>query len=114
MKKVKTWFERSTNIEADLLLVANLMENGGTGGALFRKMYKSFLKEAQLLIEDDALTQAYHMFKDIVINWENVIELIKKAGLTQSKTFLNEASTILDKLAEQEYEAMNLLLKIKN
>ncbi|WP_436884102.1 BtrH N-terminal domain-containing protein [Staphylococcus pseudoxylosus] len=113
-EKVKTWFERSTNIEADLLLVANLMENGGTGGALFRKMYKSFLKEAQLLIEDDALTRAYHMFTDIVVNWENVIELIKKAGLTQNKRFLNEASTILDKLAEQEYEAMNLLLKIKN
>lgn len=36
--KIQTWFERSSNIQNDLLLTANLMENGGTGGALFRKM----------------------------------------------------------------------------
>lgn len=111
--KIQTWFERSSNIQYDLLLTANLMENGGTGGALFRKMYLSFLEEAKLLIKDSALEQSYHLFSEIVIMWEAVIMLIKCAGETQDRAYLKQASDILVDLSVKEYDAMKRLLEVK-
>src|SRR5699024_5583123 len=40
--EIKKWFERSENIEDDLVLAATLMDRGGTGGSLFRNMYRDF------------------------------------------------------------------------
>ena len=37
------WLTRSADPRQDLAMAALLMERGGTGGALFRAMYRDFL-----------------------------------------------------------------------
>lgn len=110
--EINKWFERSGNIEDDLVLTATLMERGGTGGALFRNMYRDFLKECLTLFDHATLQNAYHLFSEIAPMWEKVSKLIKKAGETQELRFLNQASEILLDLASKEYEAMDQLTKI--
>jgi len=40
------WFRTSKDIENDFKTAAMLMEKAGTGGALFRNLYRDFLKES--------------------------------------------------------------------
>ncbi|MFA1819289.1 BtrH N-terminal domain-containing protein [Virgibacillus oceani] len=110
--EIKKWFERSENIEDDLVLAATLMERGGTGGSLFRNMYRDFLKECLSIVDHAPLQNGYNLFTEIAPMWEEVSKLIKKAGETHELLFLNQASDILLELSNKEYEAMNQLSKI--
>ncbi len=49
-----------------LVSVFIYMETGGTGGAMFRVLYRDFLKEAGELLNNDGLLNASDMFEDIV------------------------------------------------
>jgi len=110
--EIKNWFKRSKNIEYDLLLTATLMECGGTGGALFRKMYRDFLKECLTIFDNAAIQNAYNQFTEIAPLWTEVAKLINKAGETQEIIYLNQASDILSELAKKEYAAMEQLSNI--
>lgn len=107
--EINKWFDRSKNIEDDLLLTATLMERGGTGGSLFRNLYRDFLKESLTVFDDASLENAYHLFCEIAPLWEEVSKLIREAGKTHEIRFLNQASAILSELSSKEYEAMNEL-----
>lgn len=67
--EINKWFERSKNIEDDLVLTATLMERGGTGGSLFRNMYRDFLKECLIIIDYAPLQNAYDLFSEIAPMW---------------------------------------------
>lgn len=54
------------NLIFGLVSVFIYMETGGTGGAMFRILYKDFLKEAGELLNNDGLLRASDMFGDIV------------------------------------------------
>jgi len=43
------------------------METGGTGGAMFRILYRDFLKEAAELLNNSGLQKASEIFEDVVI-----------------------------------------------
>ena len=63
-----TW---GTDFNDDILLfglvsVFIYMETGGTGGAMFRILYRDFLKEAGELLNNDGLLKASDMFDEIV------------------------------------------------
>ncbi|MEF3330490.1 DUF4872 domain-containing protein [Oceanobacillus jeddahense] len=110
--EIKKWFERSENIEDDLVLAATLMERGGTGESLFRNMYRDFLKECLSIVDYTPLQNGYILFTKIAPMWEEVSKLINKAGETHELLFLNQASDILLELSNKEYEAMNQLSRI--
>ena len=40
------WFDNSKSVEYDFKIMAMLMEKAGTGGTIFRNLYRDFLKEA--------------------------------------------------------------------
>ncbi|MCM3781576.1 BtrH N-terminal domain-containing protein [Neobacillus mesonae] len=107
--EINKWFERSRNIEYDLVLTANLMERGGTGGSLFRR---DFLKECLIILDNAPLQNAYDLFTEIAPMWGEVSNLIRKAGETQEIHFLDQASDILLELSNKEYEAMSQLSRI--
>ncbi|MEU1146884.1 MULTISPECIES: DUF4872 domain-containing protein [unclassified Streptomyces] len=50
-KQVPKWLERSGNPAEDLPRAAVLMEKAGTGGALFRNLYRDFLAECGQLVD---------------------------------------------------------------
>ncbi|GIP53779.1 BtrH N-terminal domain-containing protein [Paenibacillus vini] len=110
--EINKWFVRSKNIEDDLVLTATLMERGGTGGSLFRNMYRDFLKECLTIFDYAPLQNAYDLFSEIAPMWGEVSELIRKAGERQEIRCLNQASDLLMELSSKEYEAMKQLSRI--
>jgi hypothetical protein len=110
--EIKKWFKRSKNIKEDLALTAFLMESAGSGGAIFRNIYRDFLKECLTILDNEHLESAYHIFSESASLWTEVASLISKAGETQEIVSLEQASDILLYLSQKEYEAMGQLSKI--
>lgn len=111
--EIMKWPSRSKDLEKDLCLTALLMERAGTGGALFRNLYRDFLKECLDLIGDSKLEKAYFGFTEIAPMWSSVAALIDNAGKTGDQQELRLASELLVDIAERERLAMELLLTIE-
>ncbi|MCC3373764.1 BtrH N-terminal domain-containing protein [Cohnella sp. REN36] len=109
--EILKWPSRSKNLEQDLCLTALLMEKAGTGGALFRNLYRDFLKECVDLFGDPQVEQAYLRFTEIAPLWVSVSSLIDHAGRTGNHQELNQVSKLLLEIADKERVAMELLLK---
>jgi hypothetical protein len=107
--EILNWPARSSNMSHDLCLTAMLMERAGTGGALFRNLYRDFLKECVELLEDSKVEQSYHMFTKIAPMWTTVSTLIDSAGITGNQEELQQASKLLLEIADKERVAMELL-----
>ncbi len=71
-----SWVQDFNKNDLSFGLVMNFIyiETGGTGGAMFRNLYKDFLKEAGLLLNNDGLLKASENFKKII----EVIHIIGK------------------------------------
>lgn len=107
--EILKWPSRSNNTEHDLCLTALLMERAGTGGALFRNLYRDFLKECVDLLEDPKIEQAYRLFTEIAPMWVSVSASIDRAGRTGNQQELQQASKLLLEIADKERAAMELL-----
>jgi len=72
-----TWINFSDN---DLLFglvgVYIYMETGGTGGAMFRSLYRDFLKEAGELLNNDSLLKSAEVYDEIIVKLREVEHLI--------------------------------------
>lgn len=110
--EILKWPSRSSNMEQDLALTALLMERGGTGGALFRNLYRDFLKESLVLLADSRVEQAYLHFSEIAPMWSRVSASIDAAGRSGDYDELKAASELLKVIAEKERLAMELLLSV--
>lgn len=110
--ELKKWFKRSTDIENEFSTTAMLMEKAGTGGALFRNLYRDFLKEAFAITNLEPINIAHHRFVELAGLWTTVANLIHKAGKNKDENLVNQASEILEELSEKEYSAMKLLKQI--
>ncbi|UUZ79327.1 DUF4872 domain-containing protein [Paenibacillus sp. P26] len=108
--EILKWPSRSKNFEHDLCLTALLMEKAGTGGALFRNLYRDFLEESAALLGDPKVEQACLRFTDIAPLWTHVSSLIDLAGRTGNPQELGRVSELLLEIADKERAAMELLL----
>lgn len=110
--EIKKWYINSNNIENDFKTVATMMEKGGTGGALFRNLYRDFLKESYDMLRVRELDIAYTMFVEIAPLWSKVSSLLEKAAEIKNISYINQASDILVDLSQKEETAMKVLSKI--
>jgi hypothetical protein len=110
--EIKKWFQMSKNIERDFCTTAMLMEKAGTGGSLFRNLYRDFLKESAVLLKLDILSEAASDFTKIAALWSNVSSLFDLAGKTKDNEYINNASEILKNLSGMEKTAMEKLVRI--
>ncbi|MBF0553970.1 MAG: BtrH N-terminal domain-containing protein [Nitrospirae bacterium] len=110
--EIKKWFKNSKNIKRDFKTTALLMEKGGTGGALFRNLYRDFLKEVYELTDIVEIDEAYKIFAETADLWTRVSALLDKTGDTQDVEYINQASVMLADISKKEKSAMELLLKI--
>lgn len=108
---IKKWFERSQEYN-QYELTAVLMERGGTGGALFRNMYRDFLKESLDYVPSQELEAGYERYTQIAPLWNDVARLVEDAGQTLEQKCLDEASRVLSEIAKREKEAMEILSRI--
>jgi hypothetical protein len=109
-KEIITWFKQSKEIARDFKTTAMLMEKAGTGGALFRNLYRDFLKECYKLSEIEDIGKAYSMFIEIAQLWKEISKLFLRTGESGDIKHIHQASAILKNLAGKEQEAMNILL----
>jgi hypothetical protein len=108
-KEIQKWFDSSKNIETEFETCAMIMEKAGTGGALFRNLYRDFLKESYEYLQIDLLEQAYVEFVDIANLWTEISDLFVKVSKTKEKNYIEKASEILIQLSTKEKSAMNKL-----
>ncbi|GGP13801.1 BtrH N-terminal domain-containing protein [Nonomuraea glycinis] len=108
-KRVPGWLLRAAEPQRDLPQAALLMEKGGTGGALFRALYRDFLGECAQLIDDGDLRAGHRLYAEAAVLWTDVATLIAKAGESGDAGHLEQAGVILHDLSRIEKDAMQVL-----
>jgi len=88
-----------------------MMEKAGTGGALFRAMYRDFLAEAYSELQIETLDESRAQFDKIAKAWVEVSNLFIKYSETEDHTQIKEASDHLAWLSEAEKSAVEFLSK---
>lgn len=111
--EVVKWFNTSKDIENDFKMSAMLMEKAGTGGALFRNLYRDFLKESYDLLKLDKLKTGYEAFVEIADLWTSVAQLFEKVSQTKNFEYIQQASKILKIVSDKEKKTMETLVNIK-
>ena len=109
--EIKKWFKNSKDIKGDFQTTSMLMEKAGTGGSLFRNLYRDFLKESAELLNLQEIKEVYQEYSVIAKLWKNVSELFYQAGETKDIKYINQASEILIDLSEREKMTMEKLMK---
>ncbi|MED7924507.1 BtrH N-terminal domain-containing protein [Nonomuraea sp. LP-02] len=108
-ERVPGWLRRADDPRQDLPQAALLMEEAGTGGALFRALYRDFLAECVALLDDDRLRTGHELYASAVRLWTDVAALITKAGENGHAGPLEQAAALLRDLARIEHDAMKAL-----
>ncbi|MFF3545492.1 BtrH N-terminal domain-containing protein [Streptomyces platensis] len=108
-KQVPKWLERSGNPREDLPRAAVLMEQAGTGGALFRNLYRDFLAECAQLIDSSHLRTGHRLYTEAATLWTQVAALLATAGESGDAENLTRAGALLHELSRIEREAMQAL-----
>lgn len=110
--EILKWFKTSQNIEHEFKTTAMLMERAGTGGALFRNIYRDFLLESYRLLPLEPLKTGHEAFVEIASLWQQVAGLFEKAGESQDFQYIDQASQTLKALSDKEKSAMEILAGI--
>ncbi|MEU9236019.1 BtrH N-terminal domain-containing protein [Streptomyces subrutilus] len=108
-EQVPKWLQRSEKPREDLPQAAVLMERAGTGGALFRNLYRDFLAECAQLIDSSHLRTGHSLYTEAATLWTQVAALIAAAGESGDVNKLVQAGSVLRELARIEREAMRAL-----
>lgn len=108
-EQVRKWLQRSDNPQEDLPRAAVLMEKAGTGGALFRNLYRDFLAECAQLIDSSHLRTGHSLYAEAATLWTEVAALITAAGESGDVKHLVKAGSVLHELSRIERDAMRAL-----
>ncbi|MEW1749729.1 BtrH N-terminal domain-containing protein [Streptomyces angustmyceticus] len=111
-KLVRTWLQRTDTPERDLPRTALLMEKAGTGGALFRNLFRDFLAECTHRLDSSHLRTGHGLYSEAAALWTHVAALLAQAGTAGEAQCLVEAGTALHGLARIEREAMQALSRL--
>ncbi|GGS94862.1 lantibiotic ABC transporter [Planobispora rosea] len=110
--QVPGWLLRAGEPRRDLPQAALLMEKGGTGGGLFRALYRDFLDECTRLIDDGGLRTGHRLYAEAAALWTDVAALITKAGESGDPGYLDQAGAVLHELSRIERDAMQTLRQL--
>jgi len=107
-KELLKWYKTSANAVEDFKTIGILMEKGGTGGALFRNLYRDFLKESAEICDSEAIHSCYEDCKEIASNWNKVSGLFDIA----TESSIHEASKLMLMIANKEKHMMQKLSNV--
>ena len=93
-REVRGWLRRTDRPHEDLPQAARLMEQGGTGGALFRNIYRDFLAECTQWLDDPALRTGHTRYGEAAELWTQTAALIAKAGETGDPALFEMATNL--------------------
>ncbi|MFI6813950.1 BtrH N-terminal domain-containing protein [Nonomuraea sp. NPDC050328] len=109
---VPGWLGRAEEPRRDLAQAALLMERGGTGGALFRVLYRDFLGECVRVIDHEHLRTGHRLYGEAAVLWTEVAGLVEKAGESGDPGHLRQAGALLHDLSRIEGDAMRALRQV--
>jgi len=107
--ELKRWFNTSSDPERDFVTTSMLMERAGTGGALFRNLYRDFLYEASAQDGLGQLDRPAKAFASIAVNWTELADVLQRAGETRNGRYIDSAVQLLSTLSVAELKAMTQL-----
>ncbi|MFF5894592.1 BtrH N-terminal domain-containing protein [Streptomyces argenteolus] len=113
-KLVPTWLRRTDDPRRDLPQAAFLMEEAGTGGALFRNLYRDFLAECAQLVGDRHLRTGHALYTEAATLWTEAAALIAAAGELGDEQDLVRAGNVLRDVSRVEREAMRALVRLED
>jgi hypothetical protein len=111
---VRTWLQRTDDPQRHLPQAALLMEKAGTGGALFRNLYRDFLAECTHLLDDSRLRTGHGLYAEAATLWTEAAALITEAGGSGDARYLARAGAVLGEIARVERAAMQALSRVGN
>jgi len=88
------------------------MEEGGTGGGLFRRIYARFLKGAGEILKDEALMNLSLEYEEIANHWTNLAKMFQKASKTSDREVFTKAQPKILKILILEKKAFLQLNQI--
>ncbi|MEL6671863.1 MAG: BtrH N-terminal domain-containing protein [Bacteroidota bacterium] len=110
-KQLLPWFRQSEDVTRDFTMTATIMERAGSGGSIFRNLYRDFLAETYALLGGKGLKEAHALFQQAAQAWKDVAELFDQAGKEADETPLYEAARLLVNISDTEKMAMEKLLR---
>lgn len=110
---LEKWFLTSKDIQRDFETTALMMEKAGTGGAIFRNLYRDFLLESYELTKDPIFKNSFLQFKEIADHWTKIAFLFDSLGKKGEERLLSEMKFLLHSVADLEYNTMKELSKLK-
>ncbi|MEZ4811956.1 MAG: DUF4872 domain-containing protein [Caldisericia bacterium] len=93
-------------------IMGSLMEDAGTGGSIFRNLYRDFLKESGELLDDERLMEASEEYAVIAKKWKEVSDYLIETGKTDNRKHLEDACGILEELSRLEKNVAEKLLAL--
>lgn len=111
-KLVPRWSQRTDDPRRDLPQAARLMEKAGTGGALFRNLYRDFLAECGEWLDGGHLRTGHRLYSQAATLWTEAAALIAAAGESGDGECLVRAGAVLRDVARVEREAMRALSRL--
>lgn len=112
-KLVPAWLQRTDAPRRDLPQAALLMEKAGTGGALFRNLYRDFLAECTQFVDSGHLRTGHRLYSEAAGLWTDVAALVTNAGESGDEQCLRRAGAVLCDIARIEREAMEALSRLR-
>lgn len=109
-EELPKWFAACKDREKEFGTTAMLMERAGTGGALFRNLYRDFLGECRGFVPGKAVVAAHAAFTEIAPLWTRVSELLAEAPTERGEAAIREAAEMLLDLSDREKRAMAVLV----
>ncbi|GAA2257494.1 BtrH N-terminal domain-containing protein [Streptomyces indiaensis] len=103
------WIDDLASPREALVEMATIMEEGGTGGGLFRTMWADFLAETADLTGTAAFSDLSDAYRLVSGNWTRVAQLLHEAGTTSERAPLEQASKLVHALAQEERRLMRRL-----
>lgn len=107
--QVTDWYDRCEDPTTELVQVGTFMERAGTGGSIFRNLYRDFLRESLVLVKSDAIEEALGIFNEVADEWKQCAVLFEQAGSQATPAPLHTVADVLANIAVQEKQAMEAL-----
>ncbi|MBP6631192.1 MAG: DUF4872 domain-containing protein [Kofleriaceae bacterium] len=110
-RSLPAWLAKARSPAEDLQLAADLMERAGTGGALFRCLYRDFLDEVAELVPAAAkvVVAARARFARSASHWTAIAGLLTQCARDGQAQHLVAASALCKAIADDEVAAMTML-----
>ncbi len=116
-QRVTSWnrFMKEEMATTNAYMTYMMMEEVGTGGGNFRRLYSRFLREAEPILKDKRVGEAAAIYADLGKKWREVAHLLLEGSKDINTGIWNGAQstrTLLDEISKNEKKALLILQEI--